>query len=572
MTTLFSSKKYAIGYGLLLLLAVILRLFQLNVPMLSEFEASIAMNAAGVTVNAAPGTSGMISLIAPILFVFGKNEIAARLLTALFGTAVIFAPLFFTRMLGNKTAIAMTILIMFDPAITAYSRQVNGAVVSLWGALFAAGFLINRRYIGAGIAAGIALMASPEIWPSLLAVGLALWLVTRRDAQTSGDEVPWQFSRISKSEWITAAVSLIITIGLFGSAFLTRLIGVSSPFTNIFAYLQGWAQPGSTSAGLMLFSFILYQPFVLIAGLVEGFIALRRGDWNGRFLLIWFVISLILSLIYPSRSFASLVFTCIPLLTLSAGCIVRIIGSTEKPDMPAFGQMTLTILLIPFSWMNILAVTFPIEGQEEALRMAAAAGGLLLLVIATILIHMGWPSKQGRTGLWMGLAVLLSVMSLSAAWRSAGLAKNPEAEMWNYNGITSELDLLQRTAGDISEWNVASRTGINIVILNYPSAALKWALRDFTSVNDARSLPSLSNPAIVITANEEVPSLSKAYRGQDFALSHQTSWDLILPEEWIKWFALREAPSSQQIVILWARTDLFPGAEKTAPAAITPVE
>ncbi len=572
MTTLISSKKYAISYGLLLVLAVILRFFQLNTPMLSEYEASIAMNAAGMPVNAMAGTSGMISLIAPMLFLFGKSEFAARLLPAIFGTAVIFAPLFFIRILGKKTAIAMTILIMFDPAITAYSRQVNGAVISLWGTLFASGFLINRKYIGAGIAAGIALIASPEIWPPLLAVGLALWLVTRGHKQDAEEGIPWQISGSTKGDWIAAALSMIITIGLLGSAFLTRFIGVSAPFTNIFAYLQGWAQPGPTSAGLMLFSLVLYQPFVLIAGLVQGIHAIRQGDRTGRFLFIWFVISLFLGIIYPSRTFASLVFTGIPLLALSAGCIVRIIESTEKPDMPAFGQMALTILLIPFCWMNILAVTFPIEGQEEALRMAAAAGGLLLLVIATILIHMGWPSKQGRTGLWMGLAVLLSVVSLSSVWRSAGLAKNPEAEVWNYNGITSELDLLQKTAGDISEWNVSSRTGVNIVILNYPSAALKWALRNFTSVIDARSLPSLSNPAIVITANEEVPSLSRAYRGQDFALTHQTNWDLILPEEWIKWFALREAPSSKQMVILWARTDLFPGAEKTAPAVITPVE
>ncbi|NMB60123.1 MAG: hypothetical protein GYA12_13210 [Chloroflexi bacterium] len=415
-------------------------------------------------------------------------------------------------------------------------------------------------------------MASPEIWPALLTIGLAFWFVRRRDATTMGKDLPMQITGYTKGEWTVAAISMVITVGILGSAFLTRLVGVSSPFINIFAYLQGWIQPGPVSVGLMLFSFILYQPFVLITGIVQGIHAVRQNDRTGRFLFIWFAISLFLGLIYPSRSFSSLVFIYVPLLALSASCIIRIIDSIEKPDMPAYGQMALTILLIPFSWMNILAVSFPVEGQEEALRMAAAAGGLLLLVIATILIHMGWPSKQGRTGLWMGLAVLLSIVSLSSVWRSAGLGKNPEAEVWNYNGITSEMDLLRKTIGDISEWNVSSRTGINIVVLNYPSAALKWALRDFTSVSNARSLPSLSNPAIVITANEEVPSLSKAYRGQDFALTNQTSWDLILPEEWIKWFALRQAPSSQQMVILWVRTDLFPGAEKTAPAVISPVE
>jgi hypothetical protein len=47
---------------------------------------------------------------------------------------------------------------------------------------------------------------------------------------------------------------------------------------------------------------------------------------------------------------------------------------------------------------------------------------------------------------------------------------------------------------------------------------------------------------------------------------------LILPEEWIKWYAFREVPSEKQQIILWARTDLFPGAAKTAPATITPIQ
>jgi len=573
MTKTFSSKKLAIGYGLLLVLAIILRVYQLNIPMLGEQEAAIALQASGSPINNADGLSGMVSLLAPILFLFGKSETAARLISAIFGAAIIFAPFYFRRILGNKTAVALSILIMFDPALTAYSRQVDGAIIAVCGLVFTAAFLMNCKFIGAGIAAAFALLVSPTIWPGLLAAGLALWLIFRKrnDPAEGMDEVSHQ-PVISKSDLIAAGIALILTVVLIGSAFLTRLIGITAPFTNLSAFIQGWTNPSGVSIPMMILAFFLYEPFVLFSGLFEGIRADRADDRLGRFLLWWFLFAVILAVVYPSRGFNSFVFINIPLLTLSARCIIRIIESVEKPDIPAYGQMALTLLLIPFSWMNVLAISFPIEGQEEALRAAAAAGGLLLLVIATILIRMGWPSKQCWTGLWMGLAVLLSVCTISTAWRSAGLGKNPEAEVWNYNGVTSEMDLLQKTAGDLSEWTVASRTGINIVVLNYPSATLKWALRDFSSVSDLRSIPNLSNPSIVITANEEVPSLAKAYRGQDFALARRTNWDLILPEEWIKWIAWREVPSDQQQVILWARTDLFPGAEKTAPTTITPLQ
>jgi hypothetical protein len=577
MIKTFSSNKYAIGYFILLILALVLRFHQLNIPMLGEQEAAIALKAAGTPVNGATDAPGLVALLAPVFFLFGKSETAARLIPAVFGTALIFAPFFFKRQLGNKMAITLSILLMFDPSIVAFSRQVNGTVISVCGLVFAAAFLVNRKYIGAGILTGFALISSPYIWPGILAVWLAFIIAFRKneDQTENEDESPDELQEtfvIGKSDLLTATIALVMMLVLFGSAFLTRMSGIAAPVLNLTAYLQGWFKGSGVPVSLMLFSFILYQPFVFFSGLYDGFRALKTGDRTGKFLFSWFFFSLLLTMIYPSRGFDSLVFVYIPLLALSARCIIRIIEAAEKPDLPAYGQMALTILLIPFSWMNFLVIKFPVDSQEEALRIAAAAGGLLLLAIATILIRMGWPSKQCWTGLWLGLAVLIGVFTVSTTWRSTGFGKNPQAELWNYNGVSSELDLLQKTAGDLSEFNVSSRTGINIVVLNYPSSALKWALRDFSSVNDARVLPNLSNPAIVITENQAVPSLAKAYRGQDFAISQQTSWDLILPDEWIKWIAWREVPSESQQAILWARTDLFPGAEKTAPAAITPVQ
>ena len=571
MKTLFPSKKIAIGYGLLFLLALVLRFYQLNIPMLSEQEASLALQAAGMPAAAPASMSGLAAVIAPILFLFGKSETTARVIPAVFGLLIIFTPFLFRKYLGDKAAVILSILLMFDPSIAAYSRQVNGVMLSLTGLLFAVGFLLNRRYIGAGIAAGFALLGSPSFWPGLLAIGLAGWLTYRKAG--SVDELDDQgFPGLEQDDLIKAGIALLGTILLLGSVFMTRPAGMAAPIIQLWSYLQGWAGGISADASLMVMSLLLYQPVVLFMGITESILEIRSGDRKGKFLLWWFFLALMLSVAYPSRGFDSMVFVFLPLLVLSARCIIRIIERSEKPDMVAFGQMTLTILLLLFSWMNFIVVKFPLDNQEATLHMLAAAGGLLLLMIATILIRMGWPSIQCWTGLWMGLAVVFGIYAISTAWRSAGLGKNPETEVWNYQGITSEMDLLTKTAGDISEFNVSSRTGINIVALNYPSNALKWALRDFTSVNDATSLPSLSNPAIVITAGEEVPSLAKAYRGQDFALTRRTSWSLILPEEWIKWIAWREVPSNSDQIILWARADLFPGAEKNAPATISPAE
>ena len=265
------------------------------------------------------------------------------------------------------------------------------------------GLSLTGNTTAAGIAAGFALLGSPIFWPGLLAVGLAFWLTFLvQGKSTDDDEEPAADLVFSRDNLIQAGIALILTIVLVGSTFLTNLGGIAAPVLNLTAYVQGWSRSSDVSIFLMLFSFILYQPFVFITGLFEGFRTSRSGERINAFLLRWFFFSLLLAIFYPSRGMDALLFTYLPLLVLSARFIVRLIQSLEMPDIPAYGEMVLVILLLAFCWLNLLAIKFPIEGQEEALRAAAAGGAFLLLIIASILIRMGWPPKQAKTGLWMG--------------------------------------------------------------------------------------------------------------------------------------------------------------------------
>jgi hypothetical protein len=562
-----------VAFILLFLLSVILRFNNLHLPLLDDQEAAIALKAASGSssflagMSGEPGLSSMLSLIFAI---FGKSEVTARILAAIFGSAIIIIPFLFRKVLGKETSFILSALLMFDPGLIAFSRLVNGAVISISGLLLVVGFIFNRKYILAGIAGGLALLGSPILWPGMLAIGMALWL--------SGFEKNNDEDGIERNEPILASIprasrtygiiAFAVTILVDGTVFFIRPEGLSAPLVNLTAYLKGWTVSAGVPFSLMLFSFILYQPFALLFGLIEGFYSSRNGDRVASFLLRWFFLSVLLAVVYPSKNMDSIILSFIPLLTLFARFINRTWQSLEKPDLAALGQMVLVILLIPFAWMNIIVLRFPIEGQDATLRLAAVAGSLILLILSSVLIRFGWPIKQSETGLFLGFTVIICIFTFSSAWRSTGLGKYPQAELWRYAGVSDELDLLVGTTGDMSEWNKVSRQGIDIAVVNYPSPSLIWALRDFTNVKEDLYLPVSSNPSIVITAAEEVPALAKAYRGQDIVLTRKTSWSLILPEEWIKWYAFREVPQEKQQVILWARTDLFPGEAKLFPLAI----
>jgi hypothetical protein len=54
------------------------------------------------------------------------------------------------------------------------------------------------------------------------------------------------------------------------------------------------------------------------------------------------------------------------------------------------------------------------------------------------------------------------------------------------------------------------------------------------------------------------PELNTFYRGQDFAWRITPGWSGALPPDVFFWLASRQAPVNLDMVILWARADLFP--------------
>ena len=64
---------------------------------------------------------------------------------------------------------------------------------------------------------------------------------------------------------------------------------------------------------------------------------------------------------------------------------------------------------------------------------------------------------------------------------------------------------------------------------------------------------------MVITPDKPSPELADTYRGQDFVLEVNPTWQMSF-DEWLQWVAYKTVPVSKTIVVLWARADLFPDA------------
>ncbi len=135
---------------------------------------------------------------------------------------------------------------------------------------------------------------------------------------------------------------------------------------------------------------------------------------------------------------------------------------------------------LTFAFQNVMAIYSPgrvaVNTQPQIIAILAA---VFFVIISIILIGWGWSTRVAGYGALWGLLAVLTIFWISGSFHAAGLNGNPEANPFLRRGIISEADLLKDTIGDLSELNVRSRTGLDIVAIGLDQPALRWLAREF---------------------------------------------------------------------------------------------
>jgi hypothetical protein len=202
-----------------------------------------------------------------------------------------------------------------------------------------------------------------------------------------------------------------------------------------------------------------------------------------------------------------------------------------------------------------------------------------MLFIISLVVGL-WSLTVMRYGLVWGACLVLSIGTLASMSGVAFVHPNGAQELWSVAPQTGEADLLLNTLENLSQWKTGERQALDVTVAS-DSSTLRWLLRDFRAAQFSRDFTGAgvtdeNTPSVVITSQaQNIPGLPVLYRGQDFIMHIYPGWTQVLPKEGIKWLAYREAPLVENQVILWARTDLFPGgileaAVSTSGPAVSP--
>ena len=549
-------------YALAFALAILLRFTQLGAMPLTDVEAAPALQALQISQGLKPALDPhpfYILSTAVLFFIYGGGtDFLARFIPALVGSLLVFAPLLFADRIKPRAAVALAFFLALDPGLVALSRQIASPILALTFLLFALGFYNRSKPSLAASFAALALLSGPSLWNGVLGLAITwgiLRLINSRRTPAEEDESQTAppISPLSRETFIPFVAVFLVA----GSLFFIVPNGLSAALASIPSFFESWLAVTFVPVGRIFLSLLIYQSL----GILLAVFAMVRGWRNGSRriipLSIWFFVALLLVILNPSRQFADLAWALIPLWAMSALELIRNVDIYAEERAEIGGVVFLTAFIWTFAWLDFSGLTvLPVDSREYAMRLWLLIGSLFLLVMSLLLVAAGWSIRTARIGGIWGMVLVLGALGVGGAFGTAGLRGGAFPELWWLPQQPIHARLLESTVSDVSEWGIGDDHAAAVTIVGVDSPALEWTLHEHR-VSVVQSLDAASTPELVITPLQENPVLSSAYRGQDFAWRQTPLWDVTVPQDWIRWVALRQMPTSGETLILWVRDDLF---------------
>ena len=550
-----------VGYGLVVLVALGVRLWDLGAVALDPSEALQALPAVAAVHGATPDLSGVSPLLHALqritFSLFGASDQAARFWPALLGGL---SPILFILLRGYLTpggALAGAFLWSLSPLGVWSSRLALGdalvptlALASLGAGL---GLSRGRRWgIALGFAVGLLLTSGPNAYTVLLGVvATALWCLpgTRRF---------WSHVR---------SQARLTLIGLFGAlliatCFLTEPAGLAAAAELLGQWISDFIPGrGEYSIAELSLRLLISEPLALTFGLAGAISSLRCKERMGSLLGLATVVALAVAFTGRGRDPVDLSLVALGLTLLAGPVVARVLGHAYewRCERDSWILVLVSLALLVASAICLPSALNSANSEEWRSLYAGVGIAALLMSLLVWVIYGVW-------GNWRTVARTLPLVPLivGLAWQVGGMVSlSYERGAGRQSGIVHETpatDLvdLRNELRNLSALSGGGERDANVDVV-WPSLvsdpvipAIRWQLRNFPNARFSSSIPPDVAP-LVLTPLEDQPRLND-YSGAEFAVLQR--WTLAqLPDltSTLRWIFYREVltPPEKTRLILW---------------------
>jgi hypothetical protein len=547
---------------LILLLGTALRVANTEKLPLDQLEANLALNARPLPDGDMSISQPFYSVVTRFLFwMFDESNLFARLLPIIAGCVLILLPWFIGDFISDRMKLFLSLGLALDPALMAASKTAGSQMIALTGAWLAILFFMKKKPVMTGLCLAIFFMSGTNFILGGVIIGFTLLWILLRDTESEVVK-----SLLTSFLWRKTLIAFSVTYAVLSSAFFTNPSGIGASFQDLSSVFQPTpVHQLSIGMGMLLIAFFLYELFPLALGIWKILADRKHPELWQRFSIWMSLIAFLIILLLPSRSALDLIWVSVPLWALAAGQLDKLVEDFKDFQPISFAVGTFFLLMIGFLLFTYVgAVNIEYDQQQLLIRAALIGGSILLLMISFTLVIYTWNVGTARDALLFGIGFHLVVFGfLSQTWHSAYLGVSPESELWRQSASLVDADRLLDTVEDISEMNHGQRINQPMVLLGLDAPALEWLLRDQELIV-TNAITSGEAPEMVITDLLEAQFWGAEYTGQDFRSSSNPNWSWLNIREWMHWSIFHEVNlTTDEMAILWVRTDLFPGQSET---------
>jgi uncharacterized protein (TIGR03663 family) len=564
-----------IGLGLV---ALVLRAAGLGTRPLDSPEAAQAL--AAWQPWAGPATHSPLLFFGNLITfsLFAASEAWARILPALFGTALALAPGLYRRWLGRTGALIAVLLLTLSPTALYYSRYLSGDIVVAAAGLYAlAGILHLIRTHEACYAAlavvALALMvtAGPGAY-AVIFIGLTFVALVALGSGSGYTRVGWErlvsgWHALSEEPGRPGRLALffVVPVILIGTAALLYFAAFQS-IIDLFSVWIGQigAVPGGASWYYHFQLLLFYEPLILVFGLAGIVLAFLRRNFLSTFLTYWAVVAVYAYSLFGGKTSGDLLIALTPLAVLAgwaAGYLIDLVSEYGAWDVEGV-YLAIAGPIVVYLYLQLAA--FAQGGQLPYLWLLAAG------IVLTTLLFVGYV-------FWVGLGAAIRSLGLAALIVLFLVVCHVGWDL-NYSGLGSANEImaqapthpaiqtLRSSLEQLSVWRVGDKHEIPVDVVALNDPALHWMLRDFRTVRYTDVVRADAADPIFITADSQPgESMPEGYRGQRFAIRSQSPLQGLRGVDLLNWWLYRKAasPATMQYVVLWANNDGGPAVVPT---------
>ena len=592
-----------VAYAALLLLAVVLRLAQVDVISMTNSQAQEALAAWRVVYPHAPGSA--ILSQSPLLFLLhslsfttlGASEFSARIGTILGSLVLVLTPLLFRSWLGRGRTFIFSLLLVFSPVLLIASRTDSPmiwttlvGVLALWA--FWRYYLTSRGHYGVlalTLAVSTVLLTDPTGFVFvliLLGAGVfTIWASRRNLAEAEDESLDDRYSTLRTGlrtlPWLNSLLVAALTVFIVGTLFMLYPAGLNAVSNLLGEGMSGLTTPlPDVLPFFPLLITLFYEPVLVVFAIAAIVWLVRRDSFTfvERFFTGWLIFGLVGSLIYAGAGAAQSLWLVVPMAGLASSVIAGLFMRAERPvwwGVPPWSRWVITlcgVFLLAMFAIHTQALGRALVNMPEGTFQfdKVNSGSLVLVLISVMSMIIGfflaaslWGIEITTQGAAIALLAFGLVTSLGSGWRASVVTAENPVELWNRDAVSSETMLLRQTLNEIARRESRGYPQIPIVALAPQDGVIAWVLRDYvttrfiTDVHDAQA-----QEIALLPMYNEPPDLGGSYVGQTFHISETWSPGTIQLSGLLSWWIAghnRISGTESNTMVLWLRQDIYDG-------------